>query len=283
MTRFRLLIALGVGLTAAAAAPAPAPPFRIAVKTVAAGQCSAALSGLAADEAAYFRHLAVRLDRPVLRCPVANAREAAASLAAGAVDMAVLDVVTYGQTQDAARAILTARSPGALTRVPVILAVQSTTDPSVLKGQTIVFSGKTPAAYDLPKTVLAEQGFDQGFFGAELIARDEKDALDQLRAGHATAVAIHVGAWQRLCRGDTPKESHCSDLKVVWRARPRAETAWSVRRDMERRLRYRLVGVHVALHLENKPAFSWAAAQLAPGAEDLEAAEALALTTAHLK
>ena len=79
-------------------------------------------------------------------------------------------------------------------------------------------------------------------------------------------------------------KSRCGDLKVVWRAaRPQAERAYAVRRDLPDPLRYRLLGVHLAMHLEDRPAFDWAAAQLAPGAADFEPAEAQALEPARLQ
>lgn len=117
-------------------------------------------------------------------------------------------------------------------------------------------------------------------FGRELITVDEAEALAALRSGKADVVALEAAAWQRQCQA-TKGKSPCGDLKVVWRARPEAEHAFAVRRDLPDPMRYRLLGVHLAMHLEDRPAFDWASAQLAPGAADFEPAEAQALEPAQ--
>jgi ABC-type phosphate/phosphonate transport system substrate-binding protein len=104
-----------------------------------------------------------------------------------------------------------------------------------------------------------------------------------VRAGKADALALGAAAWQRQCQNPSPKVQGCADLTVVWRARPEAQRAFAVRRDMPDPLRFRLLGIHVAMNIEDRAAFDWAAAQLAPGAADFEPAEALALEPARLQ
>jgi ABC-type phosphate/phosphonate transport system substrate-binding protein len=218
----------------------------------------------------------------VLACPVASSGEGAAALAAGRVDMAVLDEASYPPVQGAVRAAMTVRPQGGLARVPVVLLLKADRDgaPQALKGRTIAFGGSTPVALALPRTVLGEQGYGAGLFGHELIAEDEIAALAALRSGKADAAALEAAAWQRQCRVTKGKDP-CADLKVVWRARPQAERALAVRRDLPDPLRFRLLGVHMAMHMEDRIAFDWAAAELAPGSADFEPAEALALEPAR--
>ena len=264
-----------------AAAPAP---FRIGVTAPASGPCAAAPSSAPTGERAYFDLLAKRLDRPALACPVASTAEAAAALAAGKLDMATLDDASYPQVRSAVRATMTVRPQGGLARVPVVFLVKAGRDgaPQALKGRTIAFGGSTEVALALPRTVLAQQGYGAGLFGHELVAEDEISALAALRSGKADAAALEAAAWQRQCRVTKGKDP-CADLKVVWRARPQADRALAVRRDLPDPLRYRLIGVHMAMHLEDRTAFDWAAAQLAPGGADFEPAEALALEPARMQ
>ena len=79
-----------------------------------------------------------------------------------------------------------------------------------------------------------------------------------------------------------PKEQPCGDLKVQWRARPKADRALAVRRDLPDRVRYRLLGIHLPMHQEDPAAFAWAAAQLGSGAADFQPAESQALEPARL-
>ncbi len=264
-----------------AAAPAP---FRIGVTSPASGPCAEPSSSSPPGERAYFDLLNKRLERKVLACPVANTQEAAAALAAGKVDMAVLDEASWPAVKAVARAAMTVRPQGGLARVPVVLAVKAghDGDPGALKGRTIAFGGSTPFGLLLPRTVLAEQGYGPDVFGRELVADDEILALAALRSGKADAVALEAAAWQRQCRPQKGKEP-CADLKVVFRARPEAGRAFVVRRDLPDPLRYRLLGVHLPMYMENPAAFDWAAAQLAPGAAEFQPAEAAALEPARLQ
>lgn len=276
----RVLPALAsLGLIAAAPAP-----FRIGVPAAASGPCAEPTASAPAGERAYFDLLNKRLGREVLACPVASPRDGAAALTAGQLDMAVLDDASYPAVRSAARAAMTIRLQGGLARVPVVLAVKAgqAGDPQSLKGRVIAFGGSTPVALDLPRTVLAEQGFGPGVFGRELVADDEAAALLALRSGKADAVALEAAAWQRQCQAVKGK-APCAGLTVVWRARPQAQRAFVVRRDLPDPIRYRLLGVHMVMHMEDRPAFDWAAAQLGPGAADFEPAEALALEAAHLQ
>ena len=64
------------------------------------------------------------------------------------------------------------------------------------------------------------------------------------------------------------------------RARPRSSEALAVRRDIPNELRYRLIGIHLPLHLEAPAAFAFAAAGVKDAAEFQPAeADALALAT----
>lgn len=276
---FAALTAAALGL--AAAGPAPR-PFRIAVAGDASGPCAVVPAQAPAGQKAYFDLLSKRLERPVLACPVASLAEGAAALAEGRADMAVLDRAAWPAAESKARAVLTVRPDGGLARVPVVLAVLAGKDggAAALKGATVAFGGASPAALALPRVVLAEQGLT-GLH--ELVASDEHGALEALRARKVQAAALQIAAWRRECLGTSPADQPCADLKVVWRARPVADRAWAVRRDLPDTDRFRLIGVHVPMHLENHPAFAWAAAQLGSAAADFAAAEAEALTITHLR
>ena len=264
---------------------APPPAFRIGVIGAAAGPCAAPPASAPAGERAYFDLLAKRLERPVLACPVASYADGAAALAAGRLDMAVVDAASYPAVSATVRTAMTVHAGGAPVRVPVVLAVKVGHDgaATTLKGRPVAFGGSSPVALALPRQVLAEQGYAD----AEQVDANEAAAIAALRAGKADAVALQVGAWQRQCQNPSPKVQPCADLKEVWRARPQALRAYAVRRDLPDQLRYRLLGVHMAMNLEDRGAFAWAASQLAqgpsePAAADFQPAEALALEVTRL-
>lgn len=273
-----ILVVCAFGLMGAAPAP-----FRIGVIQPASGPCADPPSSAPAGERAYFDLLNNRMDRKVLACPVTSFAEGAAGLAAGRLDLALVDDVSYPAVQTTVRAAMTVRPQGSGARVPVVAAVKAGRDgsPQTLKGGVVAFGGAAPYSLALPRTVLAEQGY-AGVFGRELVAQDEVEALKAVRSGKADAVALEVGAWQRQCRGKNPKDEPCADLKLLWRARPHAQRALAVRRDLPDLVRYRLLGIHLAMSLEDKTAFAWAAAPLGAAAASFEPAESLALEPARL-
>lgn len=277
----RLLTTLAaLGLMGAAA-----PPLRIAVPAGATAPCAPVAAGGAAGEKAYFDHLAKRLERPTQKCAFATRAEAAAALAAGKVDIARLDPPAYAPIRAQARALLTVRANGQSNRIGVVVAVRAgdpARDLAALKGRLIAFGGRTPAGFDTPRTVLSERGLAPGAY-REKVEPDGDTAMADLRQGAVDAVAVHAAAWQRVCRVVSPKDpTPCKDLRVIVKARPEAREAWVVRRDIPNDLRYRLIGIHMPLHLEAPAAFAYATAST-PGAAEFQPAEADALTQATLK
>ncbi|MDP1618590.1 PhnD/SsuA/transferrin family substrate-binding protein [Phenylobacterium sp.] len=272
----RLILAAGAVLLTAAQAQTPTLPLRIAEIGAPAAPCAPLGADSPAGQRAYFSLLAERLQTDVLNCPMADAAAAAQALAAGEVDIAKLDGEAFGPVSGTVRSVLTTRARGALNRLPVVVATldtapaQSLTD---LAGASLVFGGPMKASLEVPKAVLADYGADDGYFGAQAVAEDYEKAAERLRAGQAQAMVLHAGAWQKLCRGDQPGLDLCKDLRVVWRQRGVADEGWAVRTDMSDDRRFRLIGIHVAMHNEAPDAFAWAAG---PAAEEFEPTEAKA-------
>lgn len=217
---------------------------------------------------------------PVLKCPIANAKAAGQALAAGQLDLAVLTPAEYAPVQATTRSILTLRPQSAVNRIILVLAVPNSSPAKSLadlRGKTLVLAGRSPASYAVPKKALADRGAVEGFFAREIIAEDAESAGARLRAGEAQSIVLHGAAWQRLCPRVAPnKPKPCEDLRVLGRIRPQAARAIVVRTDMPNELRYRLIGVHLPLHLENRAAFAWASAWT-PNAAEFEPTEAHAL------
>lgn len=277
-------IMMAAAVVACTPLAAEAAELRIAVPASAQGPCKAPGASAPAGEKAYFALLSKRLEEEVLACPTPDAATAAKALGAGKLDMAVLDPAAYASVAKTMRPILTVRPKGSLNRIPVLLAVKGGSAKATLadlKGGSIVFGGTSRAAYDVPRRALADQGADEGFFAREDKPSTSEAAVASLRAGKVDAMALNAAAWQRLCRGDTPNEDRCKDLKVVWQGRPRAREALVVSRNMPLSLRYRIIGIHMAMHLEAPDAFAWGSAFIPNGVEfEPTEPDALVTTTA---
>jgi len=279
----RVVLGLAVALTLTAAARAE--PFRVAAVGAAPSACAPLGMGASVDETAYHEHLAKRLGRAVLKCGYASVADAAVALAEGEVDLAWLDSAAFAPVRPQTRAILTVRGARDANRIPVIVAVRGSDparDLAALKGRLIGFGGRSPAGLATPEAVLMERGMPASAYRAK-IETDGDQAIAELRAGRLDAVAVHAAAWQRVCRMVSPKVPQpCADLRVIVKTRPRAARALVVRRDIPLELRYRLIGIHMPLHLEAPAAFAFATGW-AKGAAEFQPAEADALTLATLK
>lgn len=279
----RTLVLAVVALVLLTGASSPTAPLRIAAIEAKSGSCAAPDGGAAAGEKAYYDHLAKRLGVTVLKCPVADRTAAAKALAAGELDMAVLDPASFAPVAATTRSILTIRPEGGLNRVPVVLAVKASSPAKTLgdlRGKSLAFGGSTPAAQALPETVLAQRGVGTDAF-KQLLEPDAEAAVEAVLSGKADAVILHAAAWQRLCVPDDPKiKPPCAGLRIVMRARPEAAMAIVVRKDILDETRYRLIGIHMPMHLENKAAFVWASSWT-PKAAEFVPTEALALTASR--
>ena len=273
----RVILAATAVLLSAAQAQTPTLPLRIAEVGGAAGPCSPLDAEAPAGQKAYFKLLAERLQTEVLNCPMADDMAAASALAAGQVDVARLNGAAFGPVSGTVRSVLTTRAKGALNRLPIVVATLNTAPTRTLgdlAGASLVFGGPMKASLEVPRLALADYGADEAFFGVQTVAEDYETAAARLRSGQAQAMVLHAGAWQKLCRGDQPGLDLCTDLRVVWRQRPVADQAWAVRTEMSDDRRFRLLGIHVAMHNEAPEAFTWIAG---PEAEEFEPTEAKAL------
>ena len=277
----RLLVTLGAVLLLAASGPVDA-PLRIAVVDPAGGACAPVPQDAPAGERAYYEHLAGRLQASVQRCPFADEAAAAQAVAEARADLAAVGAEAFGPTAGETRAILTVRRREAPNRIPVVVAVRADASPqglADLRGASLALDGRSEIVTDLTLDALSDYGAEESFFGGQMRERGYEEAAAALRAGRADALALHAGAWQRLCRGDSLDEDLCGDLRVVWSQRPVARRALIVPLDMPAERRFRLIGIHIALHLEAPEAFAYAVGYAEPmdDAEAFEPTEARAL------
>ncbi|MFZ4601298.1 MAG: PhnD/SsuA/transferrin family substrate-binding protein [Caulobacterales bacterium] len=273
----RALLALAFLGAPAVQAAAPA-PLRLAIEGLPPGPCAPAPQS-PAGLSTYTRLLETRLGRPVLACPVADKAAAAAALASGGVDLAMLDPQSF-PAAGKARPILAPHSLEDFGRVEMIFAAMSTSPragPKGLAGARLALAGAHPVAAGGPLRVAQDAGIAPTAFAAVASERDPEAAIAAVRAGRADVAAFHAAAWRRLCRTDKPGEQPCKDLKVVYAARPQARLALVAPLSMPDELRYRLIGIHIAMHLEAPEAFAFAA-RGATGAVSFDPTEASALS-----
>jgi ABC-type phosphate/phosphonate transport system substrate-binding protein len=217
----------------------------------------------------------------VLFCPAADRAAAAALIAANEADIALLDAATFPLAGEAARAYLTPRDAadrGRVETVAVVAAAGPRQDLRALNGVRLVFGGARWVSLEEPQRALRDAGVAASVLAAAQVAADAPAAVAAVRGGQGDVAVLYSAALQRICRRSAQDPAPCDDLREVWRGRPTPESAWVIRNAIDLETRARLVGVHIALHLENPEAFAW----IAPGSPSLDPAEAGALAPAAL-
>jgi len=281
--RTSLLAALAFA-AAPSEATAPSPALRIATLSAQSAPCAPLTADAPPGERAYFELLARRLEMRVLNCPMASRTEAAHAIADNKADLAVLDASAYRPVAAKSRSILTVRPDGGFARIPAIVAVRAN-DPrhslADLRGASAVLGGSNRSYSERPMKALADQGATTGYFSSLTTAGSADEALDMLRDGKVDAMILHAGAWRRVCLKVRGK-SRCDELRVAWRGRPRAQLALVAPNAMSLETRYRLIGIHVAMHQEAPAAFQWASSWIPNGAEfEPTESDALILTSSR--
>lgn len=271
-----LLIAVGLVLAgsfeaALAQTAQPDARFRIGVVGAAPVPCSAEKGIAGAD--ALAGHLSARLQRPTETCTYGSTLDAGKALSAGEVDFVKLDASGMAAGGTAVRALIAPRAPGSIGRILSVAIVRADSPAQRLTdmhGLRVAYAGFNPAHYAGPKAALKTNGWPADAVASEQVEVTPEAALKSLKSGGSDLLVMHASAWQRVCRGEKPADKPCAGLREVFRGRERLAEAYAVRTSLDQETRLRLVGVLVALHLENRAAFDW----LAPGAAELTPTEA---------
>jgi len=269
----------GVALAQPAAAPAMPAVLRVGVINGAAGSCTQAPRDQT-PYALYAAHLAARLNLRIDLCPLADDAAAAAAFANGAVDFAPLTPGHFAAAANSARPILRLRAKSGLARTPVAAVAKTSltiSGASAVASRRIGVLAAGPFLHDAPRAALAAAG------GSAVLNTETRavgigaPALAALQSGVIDILLLPAAYWSVACgeAGDS-----CAAFHVVWQGMPPVERAWALRNDLPRELRYRLIGIHVPMHLENPSLF---AAIAGADAAEFEPTEAGALNLAAVR
>ena len=178
------------------------------------------------------------------------------------------------------RPALTLRYENGLGRVPFIMFAlkdsPSAGNLSALTASNIGLIDRPPRALhiDLAKRVLEDFNLLQDD-GVEPVAYPTHEALfEAVESGQISAGVLESGTWGRVCAVLDPDAMFCDHFEIVLYDRQRADIGFILPTDTERERFYRLIGVHIALHLDLPAAHDW----LRQGSGfELEPAEATAM------
>lgn len=260
-----------------------APPLkqlRIAIEAKTTKPCAEDAPDWPDAQRGHARHMAERMEIPVTLCAMASRKEIAEALAAGTIEMGLLDREAYMPVKASVRPILTERIPVELGRAVAVIAVP---EKSALRSlpdadrAKIIMSQRNPQMLYRIKQTMTTVGMPAETLEAGTVVANVAEALSAMRAGNGDAAVLNAAEWYRHCRGDKQNPKPCQGFREIWRGRSPADQAWSVKRDISLESHARIVGIHVALFQEKPEIAKW----LAPRTTEIEPTEATALEPAR--
>lgn len=227
------------------------------------------------EAAAYVSHVQARFSSTIELCILGDE---------ASVDLSTLDLAwgDRGQLQDlsnAYRPFLTPRRANGLGRVPIVFFQQEEGDVENLREMTggpLALDSWRPAALNQEMPLEVLDNFRIARNSIDVVTEEGPEAVVQaVRDGTAPVGALEASAWARVCQTFRADQVGCADMEEIATMRPRAEVGMVIRRSATKELRFRMVGVHANMHLENDKAFRWL---VGPDVPELEPTEAEAFS-----
>lgn len=209
---------------------------------------------------AYAEHLQSRFSNRIELCLTVDTSEAAALANSGDATLAWIgqdDAETLGENW---RSFLTLRAHDNLGRPPYVLFQANGSNGAEDRNQKQIglVAGKPERLFvGMALQTLGDHGLsvegvdvDQRFVAAD-------ELFSAVRTQSVDLGILDANTWGRNCGVLEPAYNPCSDLEVIFQERPRADYAMMIENSQSLEFRYRLVSVHIALHIEAPEAFDW--------------------------
>ena len=235
----------------------------------------------------YLTLLSSRLGQPVYGCGVKSI-DAPGMLDAGELDFALARVEPGAGIPDGIITILRVRQPGELHRAETVIIApgQEGGDiravlPTLPDKQLAAFSmnemmiltalaeGMTLDAPDVAAQATAGAGVYGATWPPGRPLVDPVEALARLQNGAAAPATLFItqGRFEAIC---LKNPQACEGIEPLWRGFVPLTSAYAIRADLPTETRYRLIGIHVLMNIQNPDIF---AAVAGPGAEAFEPTE----------
>lgn len=212
---------------------------------------------------AYGLHLSARFNTQVELCLFETPGEAVAMAGRGEANLVWVDQSSAEPILESWRSSLTLRPDTGLGRPPFVLFTRVQEGQSIqietLSGDQIGFLDRLPTDLniDLAQDILRDYGLNAESLEESALFPSIDALFKAVEDGVVQAAILEAGSWGRSCAVLEPDSTICDGFDVLMYDRPRALNALMIPRTTSNERHYRLVGVHIALHLEQPEAFAW--------------------------
>jgi ABC-type phosphate/phosphonate transport system substrate-binding protein len=233
--------------------------------------CATSSKDWPAEIVHYGMLLSTRLGIAVELCGFANKPGIARAFAQGKVDFAPLSATDYPAARGTARPILNALAQQELPRSPIVAIARPAAglkSAAEVAGRRVAVLAKGPLTYGLSRSALAAE------VGANILKSETPvvgsfaHGLAALSASRIDVLLLPIDYWVLGCAA---AKDACKPFRIVWQDRPVPNSAWCLRSGLPAELRYRLIGIHVALRYDDPKAFAAVAGTRGAGFDATEA------------
>ena len=212
---------------------------------------------------AYVSLLAARFNTDVTLCLTETPEDVVALAEQGEVNFAWAEQASVSPILESWRPVLTLRENTGLGRAPFVLFTlageSGSTELGAIEAANIGFLDRPPEALNIDhaQRVLVDFGMAQEDLSEPRLFGTQSDLFEAVETAEIQAGILESGTWGRACGVLDPASTFCDHLEILIYDRSRALNAFMIPNETEKERHFRLVGVHIALHLEAPEVYEW--------------------------
>ena len=210
----------------------------------------------------YADHLESRFNTDLTLCLTNSVTESVAMAGEASSTMVWVDQGGAEFLGESWRAAMVLRSENGLGRTPFVLfGLKSgqTIDLQAVAADRIGFLGQPPAALHVDEglRILRDYELTSDTFQPAIIMPSVQDMFEAVEQQEVDAAIFEASTWGAACAVLDADSTICDGYEILMYDRPRATEAFMIPNTMSTERHYRLIGVHIALHLDHPDVFTW--------------------------
>lgn len=252
----------------------------LAMQTTDGEGCKSASNLVDPTAKAYAQYLESRFNTLVTLCLFNTVGEAVEAVDETNTNFIWVDEESGSPLLEAWRSSLTLLPSNGIGRTPFVLfrlKSQPEFDLENLSMARIGFLNQTPHQLhvDAARKILSDYGLPANTSETGVASSNIQTLFEAVQKREVDAAILEASSWAIYCGVLDADSTACDDYEIMIYDRPRAPHAFMIPNDTDLERHYRLIGVHIALHLKRPELYEWLSQGLGSEFEPTEASAML--------